>query len=72
MNSFEARNDHRESVAVLAIEARVVAMASRDASTSSASPCRSASHIGSLYESHVVPEESCQTSALRGKSIPIV
>jgi hypothetical protein len=35
-------------------------------------PCRFASQAGSLYESHVWPEASCQTSALNGRSSPIV
>src|SRR6266404_679703 len=34
--------------------------------------CRSAIQLGSLYESHVVPDASSQTSAFNGRSIPTV
>src|SRR5438132_12768391 len=37
-----------------------------------ATPCRCAIQLGSLYDSHVVPDASSQTSAFNGKSIPSV
>src|SRR4029077_16634274 len=36
------------------------------------SPCRWTIQLGSLYESHVLPAASCQTSAFNGRSIPAV
>src|SRR5262245_210416 len=47
-------------------------MALTAASTSWLTPCRCASHLGSLYDSHVVPAASCHTSAFNGRSMPIV
>ena len=60
------------AVAVLATASRAAAMARTAASTSWPSPCRLASQLGSLYESHVLPDRSCQTNAFSGRSIPIV
>src|SRR5436305_9744239 len=37
-----------------------------------ATPCRCAIQLGSLYDSHVVPDASSQTSAFNGRSIPTV
>src|SRR5258707_12656124 len=48
------------------------AIAPSAASASWPRPCRLASQLGSLYESQVAPDASCQTSALSGRSIPIV
>src|SRR6202011_4141383 len=67
-----ASSRYGDVVAVLAIAASAAAMAATGVSTSWPTPCGFASQLGSLYESHVLPDASCQTSAFNGRSIPIV
>ena len=59
-----------DTVAAFATAASAAVMAFTASSTSR--PCRFASQLGSLYESHVTPEASCQTNAFSGRSMPIV
>ena len=61
-----------DAAAAFASASSAAAMALTAASTSWPSPCRFASQSGSLYESHVLPDASCQTSALSGRSMPMV
>jgi hypothetical protein len=62
MNCHPATEGH-DPVAVLAIASSAAAMAVTVPSTSWPSACRFASQLGSLYESHVLPDPSCQTNA---------
>src|SRR6266436_4818683 len=57
--------------AVLAIALSAAAILLTTCSAS-ATPCRRAIQLGSLYESHVLPVASFQTSAFNGRSIPTV
>src|SRR6267142_6461497 len=59
-------------VAALAIALSAAAILLTTGSALAPTPCRCAIQPGSLYESHVVPAESCQTSAFNGRSIPAV
>src|SRR5262245_36258908 len=59
-------------VADFAVAASAAAIALTAGSVSWPSPCRFASQLGSLYESHVLPDASCQTNAFSGRSIPTV
>src|SRR6516165_4459212 len=63
---------HGGVVAALASAFSAALRALTVASTSRPSPCRFASQPGSLYDSHVLPDASCQTNAFNGRSIPIV
>ena len=70
--AFGAGANYGALVAASAIAASIVAIALTFASYSLLSSCRFPSQTGSLYESHVLPDPSCQTSAFSGRSIPIV
>jgi hypothetical protein len=63
---------YADLVADLAIWLSAVVRIATVDPTSGVSRCRFASHCGSLYESHVMPDASCQTRVLSGRSIPIV
>src|SRR3984893_4221960 len=61
---------HDGVVALLAIAFNAAAIALTVVLSAPSRPWRCARNAGSLYDSHVVPDASCQTKVLSGRSMP--
>src|SRR5882724_12579186 len=70
--SFEIGRDYTAFSVILLAIALSAPLILLTTGSALATPCRRAIQLSSLYDSHVVPDASSQTSAFNGRSIPTV